>query len=106
MSIANILETLMLVCFGAAWPASIYKSWHSRTAKGKSICFLFIVCIGYVIGISKVIITDGIGGFLMIPYLVDIAMVSCDIVLYFRNRRLDNAESADQFADLASDGAD
>lgn len=90
---AKILETLMLICFGAAWPASIYKSWRSRTAKGKSISFLFILLVGYVIGIGKVILTDGIGGFLLIPYAINLCMVSCDIGLYFRNRQLDHAET-------------
>lgn len=89
----NILETLMLVCFGAAWPASIYKSWKCKTAKGKSLSFLLIVLIGYLFGICKVLLAEGTGGFLLIPYTINIAMVTCDIVLYFRNRRIDLAAS-------------
>ena len=89
---ANILETLMLVCFGAAWPASIYKSWKCKTAKGKSLSFLFIVLLGYTIGIVKVIVTDGVGGFLLIPYVINELMVLCDVVLYFRNRRIDHTQ--------------
>lgn len=89
MEMAKILETVMLVCFGAAWPLSIIKSWRSRTAKGKSISFLCVVLVGYVAGIAKVLITDGIGGFLLIPYAINFLMVLTDACLYFRNKRLD-----------------
>ena len=85
----KILETTMLVCFGAAWPLSIIKSWRARTAKGKSIGFLIVILTGYVAGIAKVILTDGLGGFLLIPYAINFFMVFCDTCLYFRNYRLD-----------------
>lgn len=79
----------MLICFGAAWPLSIAKSWKSRTARGKSISFLFIILIGYVAGISKVILVEGPAAFLLIPYCINFLMVSLDAALYFRNRKLD-----------------
>ena len=47
----SIFEVIMLACFGAAWPASIYKSYTSRRNTGKSIMFLCIVLIGYIAGI-------------------------------------------------------
>lgn len=86
---AKVFETIMLVCFGAAWPLSIVKSWRARTAKGKSIGFLLVILFGYVAGIAKVIISDGFGGFLLIPYTINFLMVACDTCLYFRNSRLD-----------------
>ena len=39
MNITDLLEALMILCFGISWPLSIYKSWKSRTAKGKSLTF-------------------------------------------------------------------
>lgn len=84
----KILETVMLVCFGAAWPFSILKSWRARTAKGKSIAFLVTVLIGYVAGILKVILAEGLG-FMLIPYGINFCMVACDACLYFRNRAID-----------------
>ncbi|MDR3265300.1 MAG: hypothetical protein LBT15_04730 [Synergistaceae bacterium] len=92
--IAKVLETLMLVCFGIAWPLSIARSWKSRTARGKSVFFLFSVLVGYVAGFAKAVLTDGWGGFLLIPYGINFCMVAADIVLYFRNRRIDLAEEA------------
>lgn len=89
MNWEKILETTMLVCFGVAWPFSIIKSWRARTAKGKSLGFLLVVLTGYVAGIAKVILADGLGGFLLIPYSINFCMVFCDTCLYFRNYRLD-----------------
>ncbi|MBR1603709.1 MAG: hypothetical protein IJ667_09750 [Synergistaceae bacterium] len=89
MNWVKFLETVMLVCFGAAWPFSLIKSWKSRTAKGKSIGFLIIVLVGYVAGILKVLIVDGITGFLLIPYSINFLMVFAEACLYFRNKKFD-----------------
>ncbi len=43
-------EIVMLVCFGAAWPLSIYKSITSRAVAGKSLPFLFVILSGYAAG--------------------------------------------------------
>ena len=91
MGIAKILETVMLLCFGAAWPASIIKSWRSRTTKGKSLFFLLIVLTGYVAGISKVLITEGRGGFLLLPYGLNFIMVFTDTLIYMRNAAIDKS---------------
>ena len=93
MNLVKVLETIMLICFGAAWPFSIVKSWKARTAQGKSLGFLFVILVGYIAGIAKVILSDGFGGFLLIPYSINFAMVVYDICLYFRNFRLDNSKS-------------
>ena len=79
----SIFEIAMLVCFGAAWPLSIYKSWKSRQIAGKSLLFLVVILIGYIAGIfhkiffnyDKVVFLYGLNGI----------MVATDIVLYFRN---------------------
>ena len=40
----SIFEMIMLVCFGAAWPFSIIKSYKSRDNNGRA-SFLFIVVV-------------------------------------------------------------
>jgi hypothetical protein len=92
MDIAKILETVMLLCFGAAWPASIIKSWRSRTAKGKSIFFLLIVLMGYCAGLTKVFVSEGLGGFLLVPYGLNTVMVAVDTMIYFRNVSIDRGK--------------
>jgi hypothetical protein len=82
-------EALMLVCFGCAWPASIMKSWHARTARGKSILFMLIVLVGYLAGITnKFVIQDHVDAVVWF-YVGDIVMVLIDLALTLRNRRLD-----------------
>ena len=38
--ITDLMEAVMILCFGLSWPISIRKSWVSRTAKGKSLFFV------------------------------------------------------------------
>lgn len=90
---AQILEAMMVVSFGISWPSSILKSYTSRTAKGKSLIFLLFVLVGYLFGICS----KFIGGhltYVVIFYIINFFMVSFDLVLYFRNRRLDAAREA------------
>jgi hypothetical protein len=86
----------MLMCFGAAWPLAIVKSWKSRTAKGKSLSFLISILTGYVAGSAKAVLTDGWGSFLLIPYGVNFCMVLIETVLYFRNRKIDFLEEIEK----------
>ena len=75
----------MLVCFGAAWPFSIYRSVKSGSTKGKSLLFMVVVAVGYVAGIANKLVYDFDG--VIYLYLLDLALVSTDMVLYSRNRR-------------------
>ncbi|MGN0658478.1 MAG: hypothetical protein ACI4LA_02605 [Emergencia sp.] len=85
---AQIFETMMLICFGCSWPISVVKSWRSRTAKGKSVVFTYAIILGYICGIlSK--ITGGSINYVLILYIINLVMVTTDVVLYYRNRRLD-----------------
>ena len=92
MDIAVLCESLMLIIFGCSWPANIYKSLTSRTTLGKSLLFEILVVIGYLCGITAKIILFNRTGSLQASfwfYLADILLVLTDIVLYFRNLRID-----------------
>ena len=96
MDAVQLCEIAMLVLFGLSWPFNIAKSWRSRTAKGKSVVFEFIVVFGYLIGVAGKFITFHRTGVLPYStwfYLADILMVAIDIVLYFRNAALDRREA-------------
>ena len=82
----SIFEIAMLICFGAAWPFSLYRSYRSRTNAGKSLFFLGVVFLGYVSGILHKIFfsPDPVIGL----YILNGLMVGGDIFLYFRNRRI------------------
>jgi hypothetical protein len=82
----SLFEIIMLLCFGAAWPVSLWKSWTSRTNSGKSVVFLFVIVVGYAAGIvHKLLNSRDPVTFL---YALNMAMVSADIALWFRNDRL------------------
>ena len=89
----KIFEIIMLLCFGAAWPASIHKSYTARTAKGKSVIFLATILTGYVSGVINKLINSP--DYVMYLYMLNFLMVGTDLILYFRNKRLDElAEKA------------
>ena len=82
----SIFEILMLICFGAAWPLSILKSWRSRSNSGKSFLFLVVIFVGYVSGaVHKALYSYDPVIFL---YVINGAMVLADILIYARNRCL------------------
>ena len=92
MNIVHLCETGMLIAFGVSWPFNITKSWKSRTARGKSIAFEYIVVAGYLIGLLGKYLSWKLTGELAYStwfYIADIAMVMTDIVLYYRNAALD-----------------
>jgi len=83
----SLFEIGMLVCFGAAWPLNIYKSFKSRTSAGRSILFQWAILLGYICGIvHKILYSRDVVLFL---YVLNFVMVAIDTVLYFRNRQLD-----------------
>ena len=92
----SVFEIAMLVCFGFAWPASIWKSWTSRNNSGKSLQFLCIVLVGYAAGITHKLLYsfDAV----IVLYAVNALMVTTDIALWFRNGRLMKGDAAADFS--------
>lgn len=88
MNIVHVLEAGMLVCLGVSWPFNIAKSLRSRTAKGKSVIYEILVVVGYLFGLTAKFILGDMN-YVVVFYIIDILMVTTDIILTFRNRRLD-----------------
>ncbi|MCQ2070007.1 MAG: hypothetical protein MJZ68_02635 [archaeon] len=86
--IDGIFEVIMLLCFAASWPVNILKTYRMRTTKGKTVMFDFIVVVGYIAGIANKVVNDNMD-YVLYFYILDIALVSVDIALWFRNLRLD-----------------
>lgn len=85
----SIFETIMLICFGAAWPAALYKSAKSKSTQGKSALFTCTVIVGYIAGIiHKILYCNDIVLYL---YILNMCMATTDLILCFRNRRLEKA---------------
>ena len=84
----SMFEIIRLVCFGAAWPFSIYKSYTSRSNKGKSLFFLLVLLMGYSSGILHKLIYNFDS--VIYLYVLNFCLVFTDIILYFRNKRINN----------------
>ncbi len=86
--ISEILEMIMIISFGVSWPISILRSLRARSAKGKSLLFMFFICLGYFCGIAAKTI-KGDFNIAYFFYYLNVTMVMIDVALYFRNRKLD-----------------
>jgi len=95
-------EIVMLLCFGASWPVSLWKSYTSGTTRGKSVFFLFLIFFGYLSGIGFKV-TGNLDGVVFF-YLLNAVMVLADIVLFFRNRRRERAAAAVDGTDRPGEG--
>ncbi len=84
----SIFETVMLVCFGLSWPINVIKAYKARTAKSTSLPFLLLIITGYLGGIAAKVISGNIN-YVFIVYLVNLAIVLLNLVVYIRNVSLD-----------------
>ncbi len=87
----------MMACFGLSWPLSVYKSYTSRSAKGKSLFFEIAILIGYIAGIAGKFYNHNLN-YALVLYFINIAMVSIDVALYFRNRHYDKLSMSETVA--------
>ena len=76
----------MLLCFGAAWPFSIYKAYTSKAETGQSLLFLYIIFIGYLAGIAHKLTYSY--DKVIYAYILNALLVAANIILVHRNRNL------------------
>ena len=88
----SIFETIMLLCFGFSWPLNVVKAYKAKTAKGTSLPFILLIIAGYIAGITAKIISNQIN-YVLIAYLLNLAIVSLNVVIYFHNSTLDKKRS-------------
>lgn len=92
---AEFLEVVMLLCFGASWPMNVIKSHKAKTTKGKSLAFLCLVLVGYAVGFASKLLNESYmmsissKWYVLFFYVLNFLMVGTDLGLYIRNSRLD-----------------
>lgn len=85
-------EAGMLACFFSSWPFAVWKTWRTKTAAGKSFTLLWLLFIGYLLGIlHKVIYNLDI---IVLLYILNGAFVLTELVLCSVYRRRARAEGA------------
>lgn len=85
---AELLESTMLICFGLSWPMNLAKNIKARSAKNMSLQFILLIITGYIAGISAKIYTHRFN-YVLIVYLLNLVVVSANVVVYFINSRYD-----------------
>lgn len=50
MTVPELLEAIMLVCFGVAWPLANLRMLRTRRAEGKGLPFTLVILTGYLCG--------------------------------------------------------
>ena len=93
LMLAEILEIIMVVSFGASWPLNVMKSYKARTTKGKSLGFLLLILFGYVAGILSKFLNPEFNfatkWYVVFFYILNFIMVATDVAFYYRNYLLD-----------------
>lgn len=84
----SILETIMLVCFGFSWPLNVIKAYKARTTRGTSLTFILLIITGYIAGITAKVISGQIN-YVLVAYILNLVIVSINIIIYFRNASID-----------------
>ncbi len=87
---AEILEAIMLVCFGLSWPMNAWKSFKARTAAGTSWQFLGLITLGYFAGIAAKFVSGNLN-WVLIVYFLNLAALGANWAIYARNLRIDAA---------------
>jgi len=92
---SSVFETAMLVCFGLSWPLNVMKAYRARTARSTSLPFILLIFTGYIAGITAKI-TAGQINYVFAVYLINLAIVFLNIVVYFRNLALDHKAACEE----------
>ena len=92
MNLAHLMEAGMLVCFGFSWPLNVVKAYRAKTARGTSLAFIILIITGYIAGISAKIINNQFN-YVLGVYFLNLAIVSANVFVYIRNKRLDKKSS-------------
>ena len=89
----SIFESIMLICFGLSWPLNVVKAYKARTARGTSLPFILLIITGYIAGIIAKLVAGQVN-YVLIIYLLNLAIVSVNVLVYFRNVSLDRKKTA------------
>lgn len=85
---SEVLESVMLICFGLSWPVSVIKNIKAHTAKSMSLPFILLIITGYIAGISAKLINHN-HSYVLVIYFLNLFFVSVNLVVYFINRSYD-----------------
>ena len=86
----EVLECVMLICFGFSWPFNAVKHWRAGTATSMSLPFILLILVGYISGIIAKLLVPPKHFYVLLIYFINLCSVSTDLAIYFINRRKDS----------------
>ncbi len=92
---AEIFETVMLLCFGFSWPVSLLKNLRAKSAKSTSLAFICLILVGYGAGITAKLMTVGCN-FVFYVYIFNVVMVLANLGVTLYNRKKDRRHAVEQ----------
>lgn len=93
MKMAELLESTMLICFGLSWPMNLAKNIKAKSASNMSLQFILLIITGYIAGISAKLYNHRFN-YVLVVYLLNLIVVSANVIVYFINRRYDRQTQA------------
>ncbi len=92
---SEILEIVMIVSFGASWPINLRKNIKGKSTKGISLSFYLLIFAGYIAGIFSKFMNEAYMAqfaskwYVLVFYFFNLVMVGLNIIVYFRNKKLE-----------------
>lgn len=105
MELGHLFEAGMLICFGFSWPLNVIKAYKAKTAKGTSLAFILLIITGYIAGISAKFVNHQIN-YVLVVYFVNLAIVMCNVAVYFRNVALDKKRKSIELVEIENKESD
>jgi hypothetical protein len=102
---AQILEAVMLICFGVSWPIDIVHTLRVKHASKKSLLFLALIIVGYTAGLGAKFVRSSLGRqpleLVTWLYAVNILFLVIDLAVsyYYQTRVSGQAQAADEQTD-------
>ena len=85
LTVGQLLEGGMLVCFGVSWPVDILKTLRTRRTEGKSLIFMALILAGYLLGLSAKLVRAARAGEVLegvtALYVLNAVLIAVDICL-------------------------
>lgn len=89
----EMLESVMLICFGCSWPVSVVRNIRAKSAKNMSLGFILLIIAGYVAGICAKLYAHSYG-YVLIVYVLNLIFVLTNLVVYFINSSYDRKKES------------
>ena len=90
----ELLEIIMLICFGVSWPINAWKAYKARSTKGTSLLFLLLIFTGYVAGIGSKLLNPtymasiSTKWYVLAVYVINLLSLIVNLLIYYRNSKL------------------